>query len=378
MRTPLILSLAATLLAGCGPSIHMEVMRPADVSIPGHVQKLALVDRSAPANTGQAVLGTLEGLVTGESILEDRDGAAAAMNGLTTYLADSPRYEVAQVSISKETAESNLWDKELSWRAAKRIAKMADADAVVSLEAFDSDSYTDVTSSVREESTPSGGTARTTVFHAQRETRVIAAWRVYDVENKVILDDLRDHPTARTWEEDGDSRTDAMAQLPSRRDTVMDLGYVSGEWYARRIAPTYIWVSRGYYGKGDPRLKDAKNYVKASDWQGAMEIWEGLLGNPDPKLRGKAEYNMAVALEVAGDLQGALSFAKKAAVSLPKGRTRDYVRTLKGRVRDQARLEEQLAPPPPKSDGHPQHPEGRPLAVPDEEPPPEGTMTRPR
>jgi len=371
-RSALVITPIAAALAGCSPSIHVEVLRPADISLPAQIQTLAVVDRSAPKNVGQAILGSLEGMVTGEGVLHDREAASQCVNGLVWGLTESPRFEVAIPNLANEDAESSIWARELSWPAARRIARTVEADALVTLDAFDSDSFMEVTTEVRE--TSDG--VKKTVYNAERETRVLSAWRIYDVENKVILDDIRDHTVTRTWREEGSSRADAQARLPRRGDTVVEMGRVAGEAYAMRIAPSYIWVTRQYYGKKYDELKEAKRYVKARDWQGATEIWLRAVESPDRKLRGMAAYDLALAMEVGGDLEGALQWSKKAAVDLANGRSRRYVSTLERRLWEQARLAEQMAPPPPEEPPSPLGPNpARVEREQDEER--DGVMTRP-
>ena len=111
-----------------------------------------------------------------------------------------------------------------------------------------------------------------------------------------------------------------------------------------RIAPTYVSVSRSYYGRGSDGLKRAKNHVKAGDWEGATQIWLQEVNSPDTKVRGKAEYNLALAAEVAGDLETALQWARKGAVDLANSRSRSYVATIERRIADQQRLQQQMAP----------------------------------
>lgn len=344
-------------LVACAPKVSVEVLRPADVALPATIRTLAVVDRSAPKGVGEGVLGTLEGALTGEGILEDREGASEAMEGLVGVLSQSPRFEVVRINATNAQVESSVWDREMTWSTAKRLARNVNADAIVALEAFDSDSRVD--SRVDTETT-NGTTTQTHV--ASRETRVLAAWRVYDVEQERILDDVRDRAYTDTWEETGATRAEAVGKLPTRAFTVLDIGRDAGNAYGIRISPTYLWVSRAYYGGGSPRLKEAKHHVKAQDWEGAAQLWREAAKNADPKVRGRAEFNLALSMEVGGDLQGALEMAKKAAIDLHNGRARGYVSTLQYRLRDAERLEDQMAPQESSA------PADAPLAVPGDEP----------
>lgn len=339
-RLILLLSLAAS---ACAPVVQLEVMRAADVTIPTHVQTVAVVDRSGAKNVGQGILGALEGAVSGEAIGADTEGRREAMRGLVETLRSGPRFQVVQpVGIE---AERSLFDRELSWTGAREICARAGCDAIVALEAFDSDSALDHRTRDVQQTLSDGTKVTRTEHSAERRTRVLAAWRVYDPDNAAILDDVRDRVDTRTWTETGDTREAAAARLPAQGQTVALVGYDAGASYARRIAPTPVLVTRTLYARGDDTLKQARPYVRARDWAGAARLWEGLAEHPDPKIRGRARYNLAIAAEVEGRLDRAAELARDAAVLLRNGRARAYVATIDQRVRDRDRVQEQLAPP---------------------------------
>lgn len=358
------LVLGTALTSGCASKVYVPVLEPAMVNIPPEIQTVGIIDRSSPANLGESVLGTIEGVITGESILGDREGAAQAIDSLVVVLEQSPRFKVVIPSIDKKEADSGIFDKELSHRAVKKICKEAGCDALISLEAFDSDSNlsingiqlpgqgggplrlpSDIGSYV-----PNGSTEVT----VSRDTKIITSWRMYDVAEDRILDETRDHNWYDTWDTTGATAEEAWQNVPTRERTVMDLAARSGYDYGRRIAPTWINVKRKYYGTGNSQLKLGKRHVKARDFEGAKEVWKDLLDSDNPRLRGKAEYDLALALEVEGALPRALARAKEAAVDLGTRRARIYVLILEDRVRDQEKLEAQLAPPPPEEEKKPE------------------------
>ena len=64
--------------SGCSAKLDLEVLAPAQVSVPGHIQTIAFVDRSRSKNVGQGLLGALEGALSGEAIGADSEGREAA------------------------------------------------------------------------------------------------------------------------------------------------------------------------------------------------------------------------------------------------------------------------------------------------------------
>ncbi len=332
----------ALLTTACMPSIHLDVLQPADIYVPTHIEKIAVVDRSAPPEGGGTALAILEGVVTGEGILEDREGAARALSAVTEGLAASPRFEVARPPVDLTGKVGGMMPDPLRWKRVSRICQQADSDALLTLAAFDSDSWVSVTPFTEVITTEAGKEVEITRYTAERDTQVRVGWRLYDPEEKVIVDMLDGSESRMTWDYTGDTEEAARASLPSQSSTVADVGQEAGHSYSRRIAPGWITVTRRYYAKGHPTLKETKELVQAGRWKMATKAWRTLLDNPDPKIRGRARFNLALANERAGNLDKALTLARKASKDLDNGKSRTYVAQLQERVADAERLKQQM------------------------------------
>ena len=339
-----LLGLAAALLSlsGCGPAVTLRVLQPAEKTVPAHIQTVAVLDRSRPSNAGEGFLGVMEGLVTGEAIGVDTEGRQEAVEGLLSVLEESPRYEIVIPMVDREQADSWVFETVIDWDMADAICARVGCQGIVALEAFDSDSHVDHEVETRTKKDDDGNEHKIKVHVVQRRTRVVVEWRIYDVVNSRVVDDDRDRSVAETWEAEGRTESDARGRLPSQYDTVTELAYRSGDEYARRIAPAWIYVRRAYYASGDTRLKDAKWHVKDGDWEAAAAIWLVMLDEEDAKLRGKAGYNLALAREQAGLLGEALDLAKVAADTWDKPRIRNYRWILEERMMDEDKLQRQL------------------------------------
>lgn len=339
-------TLLASTAAGCATrTTSLQVLQPAEVLVPSHINTIGVIDRSRPTGKKEGALAVLEGAVTGEGIGVDREGRQAAAAGVTEVLQASPRFDAHFIAVDKKTAESSLFDDMMSWKAAKKLCKDTGCEAIVALEALDSDSVTAV-SSREEERTDKDGNSYTVVVHqATRDTNVKVAFRLYDIEEQRIVDDKRDMGLSRSWSGEADTPGEAMSRLPSQGETVTILSHDVGALYAQRIAPTWVYVSRSWYVKGHDDFKVAKNHVLAGDWAGASEIWMKLTTSPDAKVRGRAEHNLALANEVNGYLEEALGWARKAAIDLGNNTSRSYVGVLEQRINDMRRLQEQMPGP---------------------------------
>ena len=343
MRSYIKFLFAAVLVPaiGCAPAVRLDVLKPAEVFVPPHIETVAFVDRSKAATKGQKALGILEGALTGEAIGADNAGRREAARGLVETLQGSPRFNVVQGANQK--TDSNLFDKELRWPVAKRICKELGCQAIVALEAFDSDSFVDMSQEKYTE-TVDGREVKRVRHVAVRETSVVVAWRLYDTTERIVLDDRRDYKERDSWRGTGPNPDAARADLPGQIPTIEDVAFRSGKAYGKRIAPVYITVTRNYYKGKDQRMKDAVAYIRGQNWEEALELWRAVYRSaPDDKTKGQAAFNIALYWEVRGDLPKALSKAKEAQKLFPNGKTSGYVHTLDKRRQDQARLRKQMS-----------------------------------
>jgi len=290
-------------------------------------------------------LGTLIEENTLAGIGADNAGRSAAVDALINELAHSPRFDVVVPVSAVNYVDSSLFDTLMPWDVAEKICDDVGAQAIVSLEAFDSDSSMDVDREERTEYVD--GKERTySVFTATRTTDVLTAWRIYDPSRKALLDDQRNVDWSMSWSGEGRSRQEAINDVPVVHDTVKYTGQGAGASYGQRIAPHYVVLHRPYFVVGkDPRFKQARDYVLAQLWDDAANLWyEVATTDPDPMLRGKASHNLAVYYEVQGDLGNALGYAQQAVADFPKGTTIRYLGAIQQRIGDTRRVNEQMAP----------------------------------
>jgi hypothetical protein len=344
MGLVLVSSLLASTI-GCGPAVRMKVLQPADIAVPIHIQTVAVLDRSKAKNVGQAVLGVIEGALTGEEIGADTEGRSEAVRALRDLLVESPRFEIVTPNIDNKGMDSSLFDSQMDWETAKRICKQVACDGIVALEAFDSDTSVDIDVSEYTEE-ENGKEVTRKKYNAERWLQVLTAWRFYDVTNGSVVDDKRDMAYDTSWSSTGDTEREARNGLESQTGYITEMGRKSGAGYAARIAPVYVWVVRRLYKGGDPELKDAAMLTRSDQWDKATAKWRELAkSGSSTKIKARALHNLAIYLERAGDLEGAVEKAQAAVNAGGKKRSVRYVGTLRSRQADAARLQEQLAKP---------------------------------
>lgn len=335
--------ISITLFCACSPTIPLEVLQPADMVVSDHIQTIVTIDRSKPE---KGFSNFLEGLVTGEAIAQDREGRKAALQGVTDALSRTPRFTVKHSGIELVGSKGgNSFAAPLEWKEVEKICRQYDAQALVTIETYDSDNS--ISYHTRQEKYKKDGKEYTRLkYDARLDMTIRIGWRFYDPKTKVILDEYtataHDNAT-RT----GDSQDDARRYLQSQTSLSREVSKAAGANYGMRIAPVYITVHRTFYdsGKGSAsdKMAEAARLAKADRWDKAAEIWRALLkANVDSKTAGRAAYNLAVASERSGLLETAVEWAQRAFTQYGNKKGQSYIVELKNRISDQTRLKQQM------------------------------------
>lgn len=334
---------AAALLASCTSTTPLQVLQPADMIVPDHIQTIVTLDRSKPEKGFE---NFLEGLITGENIGQDREGRRFALEGLTSALTRTPRFNVKHTGIEMIGSRGgNSFAAPLPWSEVEDICRDYDGDALVTIETFDSDNSVAYDQRSTKRKDKDGKEYTEISYEADLSLTVRIGWRFYDPKTRVIFDEFtvtqiaHDRATA-------DTREQALRRLISQTSITRDVSFDAGAQYGMRIAPVWITVNRPFYdsGKGefDSDMARAARFARADQWEDAAQIWQSVIRQADEKTAGRAAFNMAVANERKGLLDSALEWAQRAYTDFNNKKARDYIRDLQIRISDQERLKQQM------------------------------------
>jgi hypothetical protein len=318
----------------------MEVLRPADINVPQHVKSVAVANRSLPGKEDK-LMNILEGLITGEQIFADREGSNNCVNGLVQNLNSGPRFAAVLASSSNLYGTGKReFAPALTWIRVDSICKAYGVDALILLETFDSNTgYKESSKDVKR--TKDGKEYYEKVFMSELCIDVNAGWRIYDNVNKRIIDQ-NDYLDGRCWKGEGPNIGEAQKKLPSKRNAINQAGYFAGQQYGLRISPNWVRVTRTYFVGGHDGFKEAKKHVRYDNWSAAEQIWENLTKDPDPKVAGRAYYNLALASEMKGELDKAIQYANRSFREYRIKEGRSYQVILERRKADEYRLDQQM------------------------------------
>lgn len=341
-KTQLALIVATALLfTSCATtSLNINVLQPAQINLPQSIQKIGIVNRSLPSKDSKWN-NILEGALTGESIKVDKMGSESCIKTLAEKLNEAPRFSAVTIyGLSLGGTGTGSFPLPLDKDQVSSICRQYEVDALVVLETFDSDIALRQGSRMVER-TINDRKVMVKEFFAETNIDVNSGWRIYDGTKLVIVDENA-FTDGKSYSGAGDTPEKALGQLPDKKSAITDAAINSGAQYARRISPTWKAVSRQYYSKGHPELELAAKSVKKNNWDPAIEIWNRLSQDPDNEVAGRACYNMAVASEMDGNLDIALTWAEKSSVQHNNKKATEYIKIIKSRQWDVRLLEHQM------------------------------------
>lgn len=324
-------------------SISVRVLKPAEIFVPQYIKTLAAVNRSLPAKgNGNQFNNVVEGILSGEGLFVDREASQRTVSGLADGLQNSPRFSITVPDgLNLRGTGTAKFPPPLEWEKVEQICKNYSADALILLETFDSNTAHRYGSQQRT-TKQNDKDVTYTEYTATIDISINAGWRIYDPAKHRIIDQ-NVFTDRKSWSKNGRTKAEARNNLPKQAYAVKDAGYFAGKQYAARISPTWIWVSRHYFVKGNDDFKDAEYKVKAKRWEDAAEIWKKYVNDPDMKIAGRACYNMALASEIFGKFDIALDWAQKAYADYHLRDAQRYIDILQNRIREAERLNKQMS-----------------------------------
>ena len=328
-------------LSSCSTSsVLVSIQEPAEITIPSDIKSVVVANRSAPAKKNLAG-NIIEGLVTGEGIGSDKRGSQYCVEGLVSILDDSERFDTKNIGdVELKGTGTSSFPPPLKWKKVKKLCNTYNADALIVLETFDSDSRILFDKPLKRTVKRKGVKIVEMRHKAILEMKIVSGWRIYDNSNQIIIDENK-FTEYKEFSAFGDSNKDAESKLPYRGLALKQSGDLAGFEYGKRISPIWIQARRVFYSGKEDQFKKASKNVKADQWDDAIEIWQGMVNQNNKKIAAKASYNMALASEIKGFLDVAIDWAKKAK-ALGDKKANSYISILNKRKQDQVKLNKQL------------------------------------
>lgn len=279
-------------LSSCGSlqTYSYDELMPAKVNFPVEVRSVAVVNHSV------GVDGPRQGVLTLGAM--DGDGQQTA-ESLADVLADSKYFN--QVTICDSALHcpgDTAADRQLlTPREVDSLSAVLQADLLLSVEKVE------VVTQKKSLLIPGLGTP----FEAI-QAKVTPVLYVYLPG--------RDTPLYRI------SRTDSLTWepglLPANQEVLEETAHASALLLSRILVPYWEPATRCYFDGGGVNMRDGAVYAREGDWEQALALWKSAFeGTRSKKKQAQAAFNVALALEMTGQVGEASQWLEKAAQLAP-------------------------------------------------------------
>lgn len=289
------------------PSISFDAMIPSALTLPEHINSIAIIDRS---KRDTKLIHVLEGGITGEAIGQDNLASKMCIEGLYNQLKNAGKVEVIRTNIQiKGTDGPAGFAHPLNWDMVHKICKDNQVDAVLSLEYFDTD-------------------------YVGNEMKAKIGFRIYDPAVNELTDQFAFNHSIYVDHRNPDF-IDLITSYPDP-DAIKNLSYEAGIIYGQRIAPYWIRITRIYYNRprGDKNLAYGARMMEVNDWDSAIPALEETVRTGKRKAQGRAAHNLAVIHEILGNHDTAKEWAQKAWGIYRNKDSKEYTYALNQRIRE--------------------------------------------
>lgn len=306
----IVLSIA---FSGCSKyaMINFNYPLPPQAGLPENVKTIALANRSLTSKEDKTNK-IIESVLSGEIEVSDRKASDECLVGVTDRLRGIDDFKAVL------PAECRLYGSgtreipaPLDWKEVNNICSSVNADALLVLEMFDSNSDMFSLPKILAPKPQPGD---------ERTFNVLMYWRLYDPDSQEIIDQY-ECSRQLTYVSDGTTLT-----VPPK--ALHGAAYSAGQEYIERFLPGYFIVSRILYKKGKGADKEAferaYRHVETDDWEAAADAWEEIMKHESSENQGRACLNMAVYFEHTGNLNEAINYARRAYTDYGIKQGKDY------------------------------------------------------
>ena len=321
----------------------MSAVEPAPITLSKDVTRIGIINRSLPSE-GNKTADKIDKILSAEGLNLDKEGSEAAILALKDQLERNETIE--EIVIIDDLAPLrkglSVFPSTLTWNEIETLCEEYKVDAIFSLAFYDTDTKVSYKATMVDIPNDLGVKVAVPAHELTLNTLVENGWRVYDPYIKRIADELvfSDHVVSVGK---GINPIKAYEAILGRKEAVLHQSKYMGMDYAQRLLSYKHRVNRDYFVRGTDNFKIAQRKAQAGDWDGAAVLWQQETVNPDPKVAGRACYNMAISNEINGELDEAMQWASKSYTDYNNNYALSYLNTLKYRASQKEVLSQQLS-----------------------------------
>ena len=315
-------------------ALTIETPRPAKEELSADIQSITLMNRSI---NKQFLLHREDSLQSYfyrneyqlSVVVLDSMAADTTIRALAELMIESGRYDVV-VPIKRNIERDLPYDSipsELSPGEVRELCKQYNTDALMVLDQFSTKVMTDYS----EDNFFDKYSGNIFSFYASLDLKYKALFRIYKPGSKALEIQLSD---TIYWESSDDNQLRLFSKLPSIKQAVINAGIKIALDVDGKISPLWVTEKRGYFLFD---LKDdlGQQLINENKTEEAKAFWMEKAQSTTKKIKSRAEYNLAVASELEGNVDQAIECGLKSFYTQYDYRTEVYLKKLKALKEDQ-------------------------------------------
>lgn len=257
-------------------------------------------------------------------IVLDSTAADTTIRALAELLFESGRYDVVvpvERNFKRDLPYEILPDT-LSNFLVRQICQQYNTDALMVLERFSTKVMTDFSAEKYMDAT----TGTNYSYYASQDLKYNAFFRIYKPGAKTLVKEFELIDTIY-WESADYTQQRLFAKLPTIKEALTNAGIKIALDIDSKLSPTWFSEKRGYF------LFDLKNdlgqqLMNENRTAEAKTFWLEKAQSTNKKIRARAEYNLALASELDGNIDQAIEWGLKSFYSHYQYQTEVYVKKL--------------------------------------------------
>lgn len=311
-------------------TIPIEVATLPKERIPNEIQSLTLINRAANSRFKDFRGDSLQQVFyqrqfNVDTVLLDLKASDTLLIALGNILFESGRFDVVIPENRFPNINSYRYiPTALSWEEADSLVHVYNTDAILSLDYFN---HHLVTKYRRMSVFNQSSNDFFPVYMADITIAYETMFRIYYPFEKRLISNIVVSDTLY-WEDSDLDIRDLFKRFTTVKGALIEAGIHAVLNYSEKIAPQWSTSRRNYFAKGHPMLERAHQLVTLNDWQGASDLWKKLAGSSPKSLKSKAEFNLALAYEMFGDIEEAIRWALKSYETMYRPVTYNYIERL--------------------------------------------------
>lgn len=279
--------------------IVIDVAQPATISFAKEVVTIAIVD-----NAGLVLSDSIVDETTTASQLQTSISKESLKKSLIARMNEEEYFHKVSLYPTFIRTDKNYGEQlPLRKNEVKTIAKEMDADAVISLDVFDTKT-------------------KNALYNMDGflfKTNMVVSnmlFRVYDYEGNSIAPTMAASDSI-VW----------FSDMKNESQVFSEMGEVMADGMVKQLMPYWVTQERAYYIDGTKEMKEADKQVQLGHWTEAANLWgEAFDKQQDEKQKAKIAVNIALANENLGDIENAVEWIRVASkiIDATKSRGDEY------------------------------------------------------